>query len=240
MNNFLIDDYPLIVLPNLAKEIGLNEAIILQQIHFWMKKRKNVKNGVSWVYNTYDEWVKQFPFWSKSTIRRTVTSLENKNLLITDNFNKLKIDNTKWYTINYQELNRVNRPPVQNEQTECSKWTHAPVQNEQTITIDYPETTTESNNYVEIVTYLNESVDKNFRHTTQKTKRLIDARLREGFTIDDFKKVIDKKTEEWKKDVKMNQYLRPETLFGTKFESYLNQETVNKPNNNADIDWEAL
>src|SRR5699024_10165687 len=81
-----------------------------------------------------------FPFWSVSTIRRTVTSLEKQNLLITGNYNKLGIDNTKWYSIDYNVINSMSRPSVQNEQMECSKWTSPSVQNEQTITIDYPET----------------------------------------------------------------------------------------------------
>lgn len=140
LNNLLIDEYPLIIIPSLAKKIGLNEAILLQQIHFWIGKKKHYKDGHYWVYNTYDEWLNQFPFWSKSTIRRAINSLEKKELLITGNYNKLQIDNTKWYTINYDTLNQVNRPSVQNEQTTCSKWTGGHVQNEQTITIDYPET----------------------------------------------------------------------------------------------------
>ena len=83
------------------------------------------------------------------------------------------------------------------------------------------------NNYiVEIVNYLNDVAGKNFKHTTRKTQTLIKARLREGFTVDDFKRVIDNKTKEWKHDPKMSKYLRPETLFGTKFESYLNETPV--------------
>lgn len=140
MKKLLVDEYPLIVLPSLAKEIGLNEAIMLQQIHFWIGKEKHYRDGRYWVYNTYDEWVEQFPFWSKSTIRRSITSLEKQNLLLVGNYNKAGFDNTKWYTINYRELKSVSRPPVQNEQTECSSWTDAPAQNEQTNTIDYPET----------------------------------------------------------------------------------------------------
>lgn len=140
MNNLLIDEHPLIVLPKLAEKIGLNEAILLQQIHFWLGKKKHYKDGRYWVYNTYKEWEKQFPFWSVSTIRRTVTSLEKQNLLITGNYNKLGIDNTKWYSIDYNVINSMSRPSVQNEQMECSKWTSPSVQNEQTITIDYPET----------------------------------------------------------------------------------------------------
>lgn len=79
--------------------------------------------------------------------------------------------------------------------------------------------------FVEIVDYLNKSTSKNFRHTSAKTRDSIKARWNEGFRLEDFKKVIDIKTAEWKNDKKMSAYLRPETLFGTKFESYLNQET---------------
>lgn len=78
--------------------------------------------------------------------------------------------------------------------------------------------------YVEIVTYLNDKAHSSFKPTTKKTKDLIKARIKEGFTVEDFKTVIDIKTNEWINDSKMNQYLRPETLFGTKFESYLNQK----------------
>ncbi|WP_233711133.1 conserved phage C-terminal domain-containing protein [Lederbergia citrisecunda] len=78
--------------------------------------------------------------------------------------------------------------------------------------------------FVEIVTYLNDVANTNYRHATKKTKDLIKARWNEGFRLNDFKTVIDIKTKEWLSDNKMNMYLRPETLFGTKFESYLNQK----------------
>ncbi|MGW7932879.1 conserved phage C-terminal domain-containing protein, partial [Staphylococcus xylosus] len=65
---------------------------------------------------------------------------------------------------------------------------------------------------------------KHFRHTTQKTQTLIKARIKEGFTEKEFKQVIDNKVNEWKGYPKFEVYLRPETLFGTKFESYLNQQ----------------
>ena len=80
--------------------------------------------------------------------------------------------------------------------------------------------------YSIIVSYLNKKANKHFRDTTRKTRSLINARKNEGFNVDNFKIVIDKKTSEWLNDAEMNKYLRPETLFGTKFESYLNQETI--------------
>lgn len=81
--------------------------------------------------------------------------------------------------------------------------------------------------YSEIVEYLNKRTGKKYRASSQKTKRLIKARFNEKYTVDDFKKVIDNKCLEWLRDDKMSRYLRPETLFGTKFESYLNQDSKN-------------
>lgn len=74
-----------------------------------------------------------------------------------------------------------------------------------------------------IVEYLNEKTGKNYKHNTAKTKACIKARLNEGFTLEDFKQVIDNKVRDWGRDSKMEAYLRPETLFGNKFEGYLNQ-----------------
>lgn len=75
--------------------------------------------------------------------------------------------------------------------------------------------------YISIVSYLNEKAGTNFKATTGKTKSAINARLNEGFKLEDFKTVIDKKCAEWI-GTEMQKYLRPETLFGTKFEGYLN------------------
>ena len=80
--------------------------------------------------------------------------------------------------------------------------------------------------YEEIVQYLNQKTGKNFKHTSKVTQRHIRARFAEGFTVNDFKQVIDKKCSDWLRDQKMKEYLRPETLFGTKFESYLNSKTT--------------
>ena len=81
--------------------------------------------------------------------------------------------------------------------------------------------------YHEIINYLNQKALKKFK-LVDSTKRLIDARLNENFDLDDFYKVIDNQCSKWLKDDKMNDYLRPQTLFGTKFESYLNSKSVNR------------
>ncbi|HBE9006834.1 TPA: conserved phage C-terminal domain-containing protein [Clostridioides difficile] len=85
------------------------------------------------------------------------------------------------------------------------------------------EKTKDKEIYKRIVDYLNKAADKSFKSTTKKTISLIDARLKEGFTEEEFYRAIDNKVLNWLDDDKMNAYLRPETLFGNKFESYLNE-----------------
>lgn len=79
----------------------------------------------------------------------------------------------------------------------------------------------------DIILYLNNKLNTNYKYNSKVNQRHIRARLNEGYTLDDFKKVIDKKYNEWN-GTDMAKFLRPETLFGTKFESYLNQVTENK------------
>ena len=75
--------------------------------------------------------------------------------------------------------------------------------------------------YSTIVGHLNSKANKDFKHTTKGTKNHIRARWNDGYRLDDFLKVIDKKVSEWGSNPEMVEYLRPQTLFGTKFEAYL-------------------
>jgi predicted phage replisome organizer/uncharacterized phage protein (TIGR02220 family) len=88
--------------------------------------------------------------------------------------------------------------------------------------------------YISIVEYLNQKAGTNYRPSSKKTQTCIHARLSEGFTIDDFKTVIDKKCSEWI-GTDWEKFLRPETLFGTKFESYLNAKTTKKNTVNTGV-----
>ena len=85
--------------------------------------------------------------------------------------------------------------------------------------------------YFEVIDYLNSRANTKYRATTEKTKSFIRARINEGFTLEDFKKVIDNKCKTWL-CTEWEKYLRPETLFGTKFESYLQEKE--KPNTYRD------
>lgn len=89
--------------------------------------------------------------------------------------------------------------------------------------------------YKKIIDYLNEKTGKRFSHKSKANQRLIKARFNEGYILDDFINVIDTKTNEWKDVDKMKGYLQPTTLFGNKFDKYLNQEVVNQDEADTDI-----
>ncbi|PEB42293.1 hypothetical protein [Bacillus pseudomycoides] len=120
-SSLLFDEAPLLVRPEMASRIGLNEAIVIQQIHYWLEnkrkttKEKDLKNERTyrdqrfWCYNSYTEWQEQFPFWSTRTIERIFTNLEKNGLLISDCFNEWKADRTKWYTIDYDALDNYKK-----------------------------------------------------------------------------------------------------------------------------------
>lgn len=77
----------------------------------------------------------------------------------------------------------------------------------------------------EAVEYLNQKNGTKYRASSKKTQTCVRARVKDGFTLEDFKAVIDAKVAQWGDDEKMSEYLRPETLFGTKFEGYLQNAT---------------
>ena len=88
--------------------------------------------------------------------------------------------------------------------------------------------------FVEIISYLNEKAGRRYKVSNDLTRRLIRARWNEGFRLDDFEKVINTKVAQWKGDTQMDKYLRPQTLFSTNFEGYLNEDDTlrNKPRYN--------
>lgn len=114
-SNLLIDEPPLQVLPSLAEEIGLNQALFMQQLHYLLQYSQNEKPDESgtertWVYYTYsDLHEKFFPFWSTRTIKRIVDDLQERGLIIRDNHNRKGNDNTPWYAIDYQELRNLTQ-----------------------------------------------------------------------------------------------------------------------------------
>lgn len=127
--SLLIDEYPLLVLPSLAKAIGLNEAIALQQLHYWLENPKGgvEMDGHRWVYNTYEQWqADNFPFWSVSTVKRTFLRLERLELVISRQ--AATYDRKKYYRVHYAKLTQWNdsdcaNPEFQDDPKEPSKLT---------------------------------------------------------------------------------------------------------------------
>lgn len=89
------------------------------------------------------------------------------------------------------------------------------------------------NIFKDVIDYLNDKAKTKYRYNTPVTQKFIRARQNEGFTLQDFYDVIDVKCSQWLDDAKMSAYLRPETLFGTKFESYLNESGAKQPSSNS-------
>ncbi|ARF15942.1 conserved phage C-terminal domain-containing protein [Sporosarcina ureae] len=285
----LINEQPLQLLPSLVHVVGLNEALFLQQLHFRSLISKNMRDGHLWVYKTYDQWLEEFSFLSRMTIKRTIYNLEKQGYLIsTSEYNKMKIDKTKWYRIDYTKL------PVQSIQDDASveetiptkselETDHATSQTETSLNqkeedamfqsdttdvslrnaVSYQIETkdctdmvrpitkelkelkeTKNKDLVEkpldvthfVIAYLNEKTGKQFKATSAATKKFIQARVKEGYTQQDFIQVIDLKVSKWNHHPEYRAYLRPSTLFNpTNFENYLNEQpaipvqTVQRP-----------
>lgn len=131
--------------------------------------------------------------------------------------------------------NSVNTPIDANVKENNTSINNTSINNINRINTLSGNPTTHQPHYQPIINYLNEKTGKHYKHTTNKTQTVIKARWNEGFTEDDFKKVIDNKVAEWK-GTDMEKFLRPETLFGTKFEGYLNQESNNNQSTNQYTD----
>ena len=129
-------------------------------------------------------------------------------------------------TTDQQVTTNKNEKNIENEKKVKNKTSNAPVADDSKY------------QYKEIVEYLNMRTGKSFQVGSKDTRRLIRARINDGFTFDDFRRVIDIKSAEWK-GADMDKYLRPATLFGTKFEGYLNQKggkKIEEPGRNTEPD----
>ncbi|OIY05185.1 hypothetical protein [Citrobacter portucalensis] len=161
--SLLMTSRPIVINPDLAYSIGLNEAIALQQINYWLQETKSgmESEGVRWIYNTTEQWLEQFPFWSESTLKRTFTRLKTLGVLKIEQLNKSQRDMTNFYTINYEselldevkvtesKRSKCALPSGQNDTMEEVKVTHS-ISSKRTAVIrskctdDLTENTTES------------------------------------------------------------------------------------------------
>lgn len=217
----LANDNYIIANKTIAKLFGLDEAILLGELaseyRYWAK-RGELSDG--YFYSTIEN-VKDNTTLSDKKQRAALTALKNAGIVEV----KLKgLPAKRYIKIHAEQL----LPFIFNN--DCQNENASFAEKEKLVTPDKETNNNNFNNnknsnkkdiYIAIITRLNEKSGMNYRPTSKATQSHINARLTEGFTVDDFYTVIDKKCIEWK-GTDMEKYLRPETLFGTKFENYLN------------------
>jgi hypothetical protein len=110
-NRVLLDERPLVLLPSLAKAVGMNAALVIQQLHYHLVNPDNGRehDGEQWIYKRYEDWQRDdFPLWSTRTIQRIFLALEQKTLVVARQFEGRK-SRIKYYRINYDRLASVSR-----------------------------------------------------------------------------------------------------------------------------------
>lgn len=250
----------------LAKEYGILEAILIQNIYFWIEKNKaNKKHFYEdryWTYNSRKAFSEMFPYASEKQIRRALEKLENLNILITGNYNKQWSDRTLWYSFSDVGLSIVQKRQMQlsekaNDKCLNGQMTNAQEgkalpyintdgkpDNKQENIKENSETLSNLETYKEIVNYMNvvnehhrfnKKIPFSYKYQSKATQKLINARLSEGYNIEEFKDVIwwgykkfvenEFTTQNGESSYK---YFRPSTLFSSEhFEAYLNEYRAN-------------
>ena len=252
---------------NIAKEFGILEAILLNNLEFWIAKNEangtNYYDGTYWTYNSTKAFNELFPYVSQRQIQNALKKLKEKGIIQTGNYNKSSYDRTLWYAfttegksimqkckMDYANLvkdnanmlngNVENVEPIPNINTN-DKTTNinSNIKSNENNVIE-PVKEAEKINYEKIVNRLNELSGASYWHDSKNTRSLIKARFNEGFTENDFMIVIEKMCYLWNKEPKkgekdMRLYLRPSTLFGNKFEQYLNMNVQPKEITTGDL-----
>lgn len=200
---------------SLAKALGLHGAVLIGELarkyNYWLTNNGLTEDGYFFItQQEIEEDTTLSPYKQAVTFKQ----LEEKGIISIAQ--KGGTQRTNYYRLNEDSIS--NFLSFHTQKTSVSKV-------KKLGTTKTRNTKTENTKTVyEIVDYLNSKTGSRFKATTPQTARLINARLKEGYTESDFYTVIDNKVKDWLNDAKMSEYLRPQTLFGNKFEGYLNQK----------------
>lgn len=164
---------------------------------------------------------------SMATVDRTLNSLVEKGFISRTSY----VTKHGYRAVEYAAMGptHIDEPSAVEPRTTDTDYPRTPTAEPQPL-LNEPK---EPDPIEEIVDHLNQRAETHYKATTANTRKLINARLKEGFTVDEIKLVIDKKCAEWLNNPAMVEYLRPETLFGNKFEGYLNSNAVSRNNRAA-------
>ena len=221
--HLLANDNYIVVNKDLIRLVGLTEAVIFGELAseyvYWEKQGGLDDEG--YFYSTIDN-IENNTGINEKHQREAIKNLENIGILKSK---RKGLPAKRYIKINVEAVERMFKF-VQNGGTIPAETAELQQSNKQ-VNNNKDKDKTYNKYIVEIVDFMNDVCGTKFRAQSQATRRHIIARLNEGYTVDDFKTVIRKKAKEWGL-TDMAQYLRPETLFGSKFESYLNQPEVSR------------
>lgn len=228
----------------------VEEEFTPEDKYFYLYLLTNPQTNISGCYKvSYGTMVKDTGY-SKDTIIRLIKRFDEVHDVLKFDEATGEILLLNWHKYNWTSSEKIltgiktiaNKIASENfkdyifRQIECYKNDQQPCQyvrqdvTEESTNIEELTDDDEKNNsqiVKDVIDYLNIAAATNYKSTSEKTKRLIKTRIKDGFALDDFKTVIDKKTSEWQ-GTDMEKFLRPETLFGNKFESYLNQKIITR------------
>jgi len=213
----------------LIKQLGLEEAIMIgelaSEMSYWEEKKQLDEDG--YFYSTVEN-IEEHTTFKEWRQRNVLNRLKDKGLI---SIRVKGLPAKRYIRINTEEIARIT----------LTKF----LENHGTSSLNFAELepciSRGNNNIINknieiknIIDHLNAVTGSKYRYQSKATVSHIQSRLKEGYTVEDFKMVIDKKAKEWK-GTPYEQYLRPETLFGTKFESYLNAKIISKESQQAVI-----
>lgn len=216
----LLDERPIVIQPSMVKAFGFERATILQQIHYHLESPKSGKiiEGEKWIWNTYEEWAEEFIFWEPRTIRKWMAKLEEEKLIVTAQFDKGDWNRRKYYRIDYEVFHakigaskrhdddasaahesdttmRHDDDASESHQDDGSfKRTDTSTKRSTEISTENPPPTSPHSNlkpYQIVFTHWQIIHNHPKAHLDKKRERLIEARLKDGFSVDDLKLAIE-------------------------------------------------
>ena len=239
--------------PEIAVRFGIIAAIIIHHLWFWtiqnIKNRKNYYDGAYWTYDSIRTMTEHFPYLTEKQVRSAMDKLVTNGIVQTGNYNKTKYDRTLWYALTAEGISILQQCYM-----DMSLKANASIPNGTSIPNVRPNSATDCEADVDVhvdtdvavdavaiaenvVAHLNAKTGASFRVTSQ-IRTLIGDHLTDGYNQDDFMSVIDGMVSAWGHSDKMKANLRPSTLFGSKFDEYLNvaHNQATEPANSGSFD----
>lgn len=211
-------------------KLDITDLTILRWIvDFYPRMKKTIIDGDEYVWFDYAAFIEDMPLLglSKQSLYKRCIKMGQLGIL---KHKTIRSNGTYSYYGFGPEYSRLISTPTPTQTTEPEPEPQPLIDEPQT-----PAQPKEPDHTEEVINHLNQRAGTHYKATTANTRKLVKARLKEGFTIEDMKLVIDKKCADWLNNPEMVKFLRPDTLFGNKFEGYLNARTTIRPNTTAAV-----